>query len=130
MNTDREITHISTFYRLFFFYVEPFSALVGAIYAAQPATYISLLTLDKFSPAVQSTTTQVDIALYQLANLYLLFTLNEHFVLKSTKNLSTWRALVCHCHHIPKYLFTSPNIALRSPGCRFRAFSNKHSIGT
>lgn len=98
-------------YRLFFLYIEPVSALLGALYAAQPATYLSLLTLsassttplptlisfqpsqaDELHPSPSSTA--ISMALYQLANLYFLFALNEHFVLSSTNSIRTWRRLI------------------------------------
>ena len=95
-------------YRLFFLYVEPVSAILGGLYAAQPATYLSLLTLAPTSttplPTIQSfkhlpassavDTTAVSMSLYQLANLYILFACNEHFVLSSTNSLRTWRRLL------------------------------------
>ncbi|KAH9002281.1 hypothetical protein EDB86DRAFT_3063387 [Lactarius hatsudake] len=68
-------------YRLFFLYVEPISALAGAYYAAS-----------QFTRAVVDTPTSM--SLFQLANLYLLFALNEHLVLSSTSSLKTWRRLL------------------------------------
>lgn len=77
-------------YKLFFLYLEPVSALAGAYYAAfQPDTYLALLAS---SPNPAPKTTYV--ALLQLANLYLLFALNEHLVLSSTTSLRTWRRLL------------------------------------
>lgn len=82
-------------YRLFFLYIEPFSALLGALYAARPAEYLSLLTL---SPSGATNTAvpsiQVKMSLYQLSNLYLLFALNEHLVLSSTTSRRTWNRLL------------------------------------
>lgn len=82
-------------YRLFFLYIEPFSALLGALYAARPAEYLSLLTLST-SGVANSTipSTQVKMSLYQLSNLYLLFALNEHLVLSSTTSRRTWNRLL------------------------------------
>ncbi|KAG7447785.1 uncharacterized protein BT62DRAFT_947964 [Guyanagaster necrorhizus] len=81
-------------YRLFFLYIEPISAISGCIAALNPSFYLGELTLaSSFKPdAVRNT--QTDIALYQLANLYLLFALNEHLVLSSTSSLKTWRILL------------------------------------
>lgn len=79
-------------YKLFFLYIEPVSALTGAYYAAfHPATYLSLLSSQ---PTAITLTTPTAIALTQLANLYLLFALNEHLVLSSTSAVRTWRRLL------------------------------------
>ena len=79
-------------YQLFFLYVEPISALAGSFYAGRPQEYLSMLTLGKsridLTPLAAST--QVDMALYQLSNLYLLFAINEHLVLKHSRSLDTW----------------------------------------
>jgi hypothetical protein len=80
-------------YRLFFLYLEPVSALVGAFYAAaQPQTYLELLTPKVAGHSEPDAPTLT--SLYQLANLYLLFAINEHFVLSSTTSLRTWRTLL------------------------------------
>jgi hypothetical protein len=83
-------------YRIFFLYIEPISALAGAYYAAiHPNRYL----LDLVSP-IQSDFTSVApdtptrMGLFQLANLYLLFALNEHLVLSSTSSLKTWKRLL------------------------------------
>ncbi|KAL5527919.1 hypothetical protein ACEPAG_6720 [Sanghuangporus baumii] len=84
-------------YRLFFLYIEPVSALLGAIYAARPAEYLSFLTLTSISsqtPPTEASSSQVRMVLYQLSNLYLLFALNERLVLSSTDSLRTWRRLL------------------------------------
>jgi len=84
------------FYQLFFLYIEPISALAGSFYAGRPQEYLSMLTMGKsLVPITDATaTTQVNIALYQLSNLYLLFAVNEHLVLKHSRSLDTWRALL------------------------------------
>lgn len=81
-------------YRLFFLYIEPLSALAGAYYAQfEPHRYLQDLSLS--SPAAAtSLTTETSMALTQLANLYLLFALNEHLVLSSTSSLKTWRRML------------------------------------
>ncbi|KAI0303912.1 hypothetical protein BC826DRAFT_980380 [Russula brevipes] len=71
-------------YRLFFLYIEPISSLAGAYYA--------LPTQGDFARAVLDTPTRMSLS--QLANLYLLFALNEHLVLSSTSSLKTWRRLL------------------------------------
>ena len=87
-------------YSLFFLFLEPLSALAGAYYAHfHPSTYLTLTSSQISSspyppslliPLPLSTT----IALTQLANLYLLFTLNEALVLRSTSDLRVWRTLL------------------------------------
>lgn len=85
-------------YKVFFLYIEPVSALVGAYYAAfLPSQYLGLLTLkpsleQSLSPVHHHTS--VGISLAHLANLYLLFAINEHVVLRSSSSVATWRALL------------------------------------
>ncbi|KAK0491628.1 hypothetical protein IW261DRAFT_1556772 [Armillaria novae-zelandiae] len=81
-------------YRLFFLYIEPISAIAGFIAALNPSFYLRQLILSSSVKPDAFGTTQTDIALYQLANLYLLFALNEHLVLSSTSSLKTWRSLL------------------------------------
>ncbi|KAF7356116.1 hypothetical protein MVEN_00942000 [Mycena venus] len=82
-------------YKLFFLYIEPVSALAGAYYAAfRPDDYLSDLSLPGGRLEPPSLTTQSKMVLLQLANLYLLFALNEHLVLSSTNSLKTWRRLL------------------------------------
>lgn len=88
---------IPVVYRFFFLYIEPLSALAGAYYAAfKPADYLHDLSVG--GPSVSTSTlglsTQIHMTLLQLANLYLLFALNEHLVLSSTSSLKTWRRLL------------------------------------
>ncbi|KAJ4485704.1 hypothetical protein J3R30DRAFT_1395381 [Lentinula aciculospora] len=84
-------------YTVFFLYIEPISALAGAYYAAiKPQNYLNDLSLS--DTVVKSTTplvtTQMNMALLQLANLYLLFALNEHLVLSSTTSIITWKRML------------------------------------
>jgi len=84
-------------YKLFFLYIEPISALAGAYYAAVlPNEYLNDLVSPYFTlpTTVSSTSAPVYMSLYQLANLYFLFALNEHFVLSSTTSMTTWRRLL------------------------------------
>ncbi|KAL1944338.1 hypothetical protein VTO73DRAFT_3523 [Trametes versicolor] len=75
------LSFIPIAYRLFFLYIEPVSAIVGGFYAgARPSEYLAYLS----SPASSAS----------LANLYLLFALNEHLVLSSTTSRRTWRRLL------------------------------------
>lgn len=83
-------------YRLFFLYVEPLSALGGAIYAGiLPRTYLQDLTLiTAWSAKDTALTTPVLMTLLQLSNLYLLFAINERVVLSSTNDIKLWKKLL------------------------------------
>ncbi|TBU58650.1 hypothetical protein BD310DRAFT_958775 [Dichomitus squalens] len=98
MSSSVDLSVIPLAYRLFFLYIEPLSAIVGAIYAGGlPAQYLAYLTSSPTAAAltrIATPPTATLISLYQLSNLYLLFALNEHFVLKSTSSVRTWRALL------------------------------------
>lgn len=83
-------------YRVFFLFVEPISALVGAYFAHfRPHEYLSLTHAasapGRGADAVPAGTTVV---LSQLANLYLLFALNEALVLRATRDLRVWKTLL------------------------------------
>lgn len=83
-------------YRLFFLTIEPISALVGAYFAHfRQHDYLTLTHAASTStdssggiPVVTS------VVLSQLANLYLLFTLNEALVLRTTADRRVWRTLL------------------------------------
>jgi len=85
-------------YRLFFLYIEPVSALAGMYYAAiHPSDYLIDLVSpiqSDFGRAGAVLDTPTSMTLFQLSNLYLLFALNEHFVLSSASSLKTWRRLL------------------------------------
>ena len=83
-------------YRLFFLYIEPVSALAGAYYAGlKPTQYLQDLTKNPSNLNANLTlTTPMAMSLAQLANLYLLFALNEHLVLSSTSSKTVWRRLL------------------------------------
>ena len=84
---------IAKVYRLFFLFVEPLSALVGAYYAYfQPQTYLDL-THEGSSPKFDIPKS-TQIVLGQLANLYLLFALNESLILRATSNIKIWRTVL------------------------------------
>ena len=84
---------IPLLYRLFFLYVEPISALFGAYFSffAQ-STYLSLTHLPSAPQGSIPLCTQV--VLSQLSNLYLLFAINEAVVLRSTRDLTVWKAVL------------------------------------
>ncbi|KAK7453465.1 hypothetical protein VKT23_011738 [Stygiomarasmius scandens] len=94
------MANIPLFYKVFLLYVEPVSALAGAYYAAfRPADYLRDLTLPQSSaanaiPSLPVLAPETTAALFQLANLYLLFALNECLVLSSTNSLKIWRRLL------------------------------------
>ncbi|KAI0128960.1 hypothetical protein BJ170DRAFT_355311 [Xylariales sp. AK1849] len=79
-------------YRIFFLVVEPISALVGAFYAHfRQADY---LTLTHAASAPSPIPTGTSVIMSQLANLYLLFALNEALVLRSTGDLRVWKTVL------------------------------------
>jgi hypothetical protein len=86
---------VSVVYRIFLLYVEPLSTIVGAFYAHfLPRTYLELtdaLSAPNFDKPLPTSTAVV---LTQLANLYLLFALNEGLVLRATNDLKVWRVLL------------------------------------
>lgn len=80
-------------YRLFFLIIEPISTIVGAYYAhCRQAEYLALT--DAASAPGASIPLGTSIALSQLANLYLLFALNEALVLRATSDMRVWRAVL------------------------------------
>ncbi|KIJ57291.1 hypothetical protein M422DRAFT_23350 [Sphaerobolus stellatus SS14] len=86
-------------YRLFYLYIEPLSALGGAIYAGfLSKNYVNDLVLNTKLAPLYAQDVELPTAVYmtavQLANLYLLFTLNEHLVLSSTNSIRTWKRLL------------------------------------
>ena len=84
---------ISRVHKYFFLYIEPLSALVGAYYAFfQPQTYLELTHGN--SSLIYEIPVSTQIVLAQLANLYLLFALNEALVLRATTDLTVWRVVL------------------------------------
>ena len=76
-------------FRLFFLYVEPLSALLGAYYSAfQPQIYLEL-THAPTAPK-HGIPTSTNIILTQLSNLYFLFAINEALVLRVTEDINVW----------------------------------------
>jgi hypothetical protein len=86
---------ISPLYSIFFLYIEPISTIVGAYFAHfLPLTYL-LLTHSSSAPVlVEKLPISTTVTLSQLANLYLLFALNEGLVLRATNDLRVWRTLL------------------------------------
>jgi len=90
-----ESMSVSRVYRLFFLYVEPISTIVGSYYAHfLPRTYLELTHADSVPPSAQPVPISTTVVLTQLANLYLLFALNEGLVLRATTDLRVWRTLL------------------------------------
>ncbi|KAJ4420997.1 hypothetical protein N0V82_004040 [Gnomoniopsis sp. IMI 355080] len=86
-------------YRLFFLFIEPVSALVGAYYAHfQQNDYLVLTDPSSFASTANSNSiiipTATSVVLSQLANLYLLFALNEALVLRATSDLRVWKTVL------------------------------------
>ncbi|KAI2630628.1 hypothetical protein GGR54DRAFT_162417 [Hypoxylon sp. NC1633] len=77
-------------YRTFFLIIEPISALVGAYYAHFRQDEYLGMTAHASSPVPFGTS----VVLSQLANLYLLFALNEALVLRSTGDIRIWRTVL------------------------------------
>lgn len=85
---------IPTPYQAFFLWIEPFSTVLGAIYAwFMPETYLQL-TDSASAPGILGLPTATHIALRQLGNLYLAFALSEALVLRSTSDLRVWRSFL------------------------------------
>lgn len=83
-------------YSVFFLVIEPISALAGAYFAHfQQASYLQMTHLASSSTNSSDIPLSTSIALSQLANLYLLFALNEALVLRSTSDLRVWKTVLC-----------------------------------
>jgi len=82
-------------YRAFFLYLEPFSAILGAYLAhVQPSTYLQLTHTASAPGEDAALPLSTKVVLSQLANLYFLFALNEGLVLRATRDIRVWRALL------------------------------------
>lgn len=80
-------------YRAFFLFIEPVSALVGAYYSFyEQKTYLQLTHASSAPEAIIPLSTRIILA--QLSNLYLFFAINEALVLRSTTDLTVWRAVL------------------------------------
>jgi hypothetical protein len=82
-------------YLLFFLWVEPASAIVGAYFAQfQPVKYLQLTHAASAPLFDNDLPVATQVSLSQLANLYLLFAINESLVLRSTRDLRVWRTVL------------------------------------
>lgn len=92
-STSKSTVEIATYYRLFFLIAEPISAVIGAYFAYfQPQVYLRLTHVA--SAPESDLPLGTEIVLAQLSNLYALFAINEALVLRTTRNLQVWRALL------------------------------------
>lgn len=89
-------------YTIFFLFLEPISALVGAYYSYfDQAAYLNLLDASSHVSGADSTTSSAaastlgtSVALSQLANMYFFFALNEAIVLRASPDIRVWRAVL------------------------------------
>lgn len=82
-------------YTLFFLFLEPISALLGAFYAHfHQSTYLILLSSGPSADLQTDVAVETSVALSQLANMYLFFALNEALVLRATSDIRVWRAVL------------------------------------
>ncbi|KAG5944231.1 hypothetical protein E4U59_007423 [Claviceps monticola] len=88
-------------YRFFFLLIEPLSALVGAFFTQfHQATYLRYLDARSASAPptgdIASTVLPLStsVAMSLLANMHLLFALNEALVLRSTWDMRVWRTVL------------------------------------
>lgn len=80
-------------YSVFFLYIEPVATAVGAYYAFfQQSEYMRMTHSTPTS--VLGVSTRESIVLYQLANLYFCFALNEALVLRATNDRRVWRTFL------------------------------------
>lgn len=83
------------FYTAFFLVIEPIAALVGAFFAHfRQLDYLQMTHAASAPANVSTIPLSTSVVLSQLANLYLLFTINEALVLRSTTNLRVWRTVL------------------------------------
>ena len=81
-------------YKAFFVYIEPLGALLGAFLTGlRSDDYLNDLLAPFVLPETK-TSTPAYAALGLLANLWLLWSLNEYLVLSGTTELKTWRRLL------------------------------------
>jgi hypothetical protein len=86
---------LPSFYTAFFLVIEPISALVGAYFAHfRPLDYLQMTHAASAPSYAATIPVSTSVVLSQLANLYLLFTINEALVLRSTSDLRVWRTVL------------------------------------
>jgi hypothetical protein len=83
---------VPVIYRLFFLIIEPISALLGAYEAHfRQSRYLSDTHA---ASAPSSIPLGTSIVLSQLANLYVLFAINEALILRSTSDIRVWKTML------------------------------------
>ena len=86
---------LPSFYTAFFLVIDPISALVGAYFAHfRPLDYLQMTHAASAPSYAATIPVSTSVVLSQLANLYLLFTINEALVLRSTSDLRVWRTVL------------------------------------
>ncbi|RAO64416.1 uncharacterized protein BHQ10_000428 [Talaromyces amestolkiae] len=84
---------IALYYRVFFLFIEPLFALFGAICAGlYPGRYLAMT--EHLPSSIGILPLGIHVSLRQLANMYLLFALNEALVLRVTTDRRVWRMLL------------------------------------
>lgn len=84
---------IALYYKVFFLFIEPVFALFGAICAGlYPGHYLAMT--EHLPESMKVLPLGIHVSLQQLANMYLLFTLNEALVLRVTTDQRVWRTLL------------------------------------
>lgn len=90
-----DLLAVSKAYIIFFLYIEPISALVGAFYAlVLPRSYLRLTHLASAPAAYEPVPIGTSVVLTQLANLYVLFAVNEALVLRCTTDIRVWKTVL------------------------------------
>lgn len=93
MAPQRPGMRLPAIYRIFFLILEPISALVGAFYNHfHQQKYLELL--HAASAPQQHVPLSTSVAMSQLANMYAFFAINEALVLRSSGDITVWRALL------------------------------------
>lgn len=87
---------IALFYRIYFLYVEPLAALLGAIGVfTNPYSILESITPKLMNPAAAAPITPLTrLLLTNIGALYLLFAWNQAVVLRLTTDLNVWRAML------------------------------------
>jgi hypothetical protein len=82
-------------YTVFFLTIEPISTLVGAYFAYfQPLYYLTLTHAASAPNDASSIPPSTSIVMQQLANLYMLLSINEALILRTTYDLKVWKVFL------------------------------------
>ena len=92
--SSQSVASIPWLYTLFFLYIEPVATAAGAYAAHFTQSLYMRLTYTSPTAAFQAVTTTESIVLTQLANLYLVFAINEALVLRCTNDRRVWRTFL------------------------------------